>query len=1419
MAVEKIIPKGLDLDSDPRLLEAGMMTDAMNAVMSKNKVEANQSGVIRNQSGVIRAAYGNSAATFVTDSTTDGLADGKVIGSIADNQRNRVYFFFKHNTDNSKSSINVYYSDTSNHEKIFEGSWLNFTDADFVKADIVNGNFAQRNSIETILYFTDGVNPPRKINVDRALSGDYDGYTNTQLDLALNCIKGASTTPPSFRFENDSNVSGNNLKTDSFQFATQFIYKDGEESAISSYSSLAASKHYFDQGVGDGDLFGYNENVCKIDTNWYYDRDQYKDVVKVRLLARKGNIGNFVVLDELPTNKNVSRRVFGQSTTIWNFISGIYRFYNDSIYGAIDSTTVNKLYDAVPFTATGQAVAQNRLFFSDYTEFRPNGNDNGEDISASLTAIYPISFSFSNSSSSVFTAVSSANGWTTANLTQLDFSNSGSTVNATDIIPANSQIKISLIEDYSGGHIEANTFTFNDGAADIEIDVDLVLDNASRLIEYDITNSQEISIADLAIQYKNFIDSYEFSISWSESNAYGTDPSNNQWGAISFDAQATIKFNVNDQTLTDGVFIIQPYVDSASVSNVSTTQTGYNFVSFDFASSGTITQLPSSSHLTAQLTQIERFPYSATFKAGCSHDIGVVYYDEHGRSSFVNKLGNFYAKHFAERDPNALTDPEGLNVVGVEIGFSNDAPSWAKSYQIVYTGRNTFSDFTTYTVGQAYPEAEPNDNNPVDGLSYLNEGKLYVSLKTLDLYQKEKSALRDYSFTPGDKLRVISYKQDDGTTVYPKANDGSIIEFDIVDVVTLTSSNNEKIAWASNGTATQENEKYQGTFLVIDQPKITQGNTVTVGQLEENLSYQGFDWYQVTGTNYPSSTSVSQATTLWGQGCVVELLTPRDLSEDRPYYEIGERHPVLSSSGKYASNHGPVVKVFNGDVWWKKVACKSGVYDATTSQWTSGTPKDWEYLNNDIESSRINDFKSSEDWSKGRAHYVFENAATFRRYNGITYSDAYEEDVHNLSLSSFNATLSNFYYLEKKYGALNYIGNFNGNLLGVQENKMSMIPCKSNIIQYADGSAGITMSTDVLGLEQYASADFGVSYKDRSSVLIADNQAYFCDRSRRALLRYSADQLTPISKKGVESYFYDQLSSSNNTNRKIVSGYDTASDTYYVSMENVFTLGYNAPKGWWQSFYSFIPDFFDCVDSKMITYKNSATDGYTDRIVWSHSNASSGAYYLEETPTYWFYIEVVANNDPSKVKVLNAVSYESGASTRQLNCTLSTDINNNAGDDVFINASFFKRKENAFYAQAYKTNSNTRYRHIGKITGVSTVQITLAETDFSRTALQVGSALVYKNDNGVFVPMEAGENTASILSISHNENKIEANVTVTEDSLDKELYVILPQYSNGESLRGHWMKIKLDSNQSFNDEVYCVNAHISESKLSHSFNQ
>ena len=61
--------------------------------------------------------------------------------------------------------------------------------------------------------------------------------------FGLSAVKAAPTREPLAGFITDTNIKSNNLTGKLFQFATQFVYTDGEVSAISPYSKLSFSNN------------------------------------------------------------------------------------------------------------------------------------------------------------------------------------------------------------------------------------------------------------------------------------------------------------------------------------------------------------------------------------------------------------------------------------------------------------------------------------------------------------------------------------------------------------------------------------------------------------------------------------------------------------------------------------------------------------------------------------------------------------------------------------------------------------------------------------------------------------------------------------------------------------------------------------------------------------------------------------------------------------------------------------------------------------------------------------------------------------------------------------------------------------------------------------------------------------------------
>ena len=128
-----------------------------------------------------------------------------------------------------------------------------------------------------------------------------------------------------------------------FRFATQLIYKDGEESAVSPYSEIAVSSTLGLVGLDDDlDLTGKDYltgtmywTLIPYSSSESNDHEYRPEVIAVRLLGRDQNNGAWVVVDEFNPNEDLRRRVYGSNMKVFDKVTKVYTFYNEGVYGAV----------------------------------------------------------------------------------------------------------------------------------------------------------------------------------------------------------------------------------------------------------------------------------------------------------------------------------------------------------------------------------------------------------------------------------------------------------------------------------------------------------------------------------------------------------------------------------------------------------------------------------------------------------------------------------------------------------------------------------------------------------------------------------------------------------------------------------------------------------------------------------------------------------------------------------------------------------------------------------------------------------------------------------------------------------------------------------------------------------------------------
>ncbi len=348
--IDKVFPRKLNSSKDARVRGKDEMIDAVNVTIDDNTIDFKRGGEAASGNfGVLKPVKGNIA---VPNASVNFSGNGRVIGSCVD-QRNEEIYYFVYSSTASEQGVYKYSKSTNTVAPVLKSKYFNFSSVSFVESNLVyipKGESEAQFKIRPILFFTDDINEPRKIDLSRASEGQSLSNSNDVdfLDFVSVCPR-TPIDPPSAQFGNDPTSSVSNFKgKKGFQFAYQNIYKSGDVSAISTYSKLQVPAAYIYQGTAPNASF-FTENLIAVTIP---AASLGAEVDRVRLLVREGNVGSWFVADEIEyTSGDVQ-----------------FDFYNDKVLTILPEGETRRQFDSTPKKARAQEVTNNRLFFGNYVE-------------------------------------------------------------------------------------------------------------------------------------------------------------------------------------------------------------------------------------------------------------------------------------------------------------------------------------------------------------------------------------------------------------------------------------------------------------------------------------------------------------------------------------------------------------------------------------------------------------------------------------------------------------------------------------------------------------------------------------------------------------------------------------------------------------------------------------------------------------------------------------------------------------------------------------------------------------------------------------------------------------------------------------------------------------------------------------------
>ncbi len=350
---------------DERLLPPGEYIDAMNVRLGAT--ETTEIGAVENTKG------NDQLTTLAFDGTTLS-SSATCIGAYEDGAEETMYWFVhdplfggvklsldlivSYNTNNNALRYHVITYDTLNFDPLF----------------LITGV----EKIEDLLFFSDGLNPPRKINVTQNYPFPASGTTvDLTLDLDLNVIvqppgyetSSASYTPlPAPTFELLSLPGSENYIEDRFlSFAYRYRYKNNEYSATSLFSNPAFKPGVFKFSVKTFDNEGMLNRFNAINLSFGTGDER---VQEVDLLFKDSSTNSIYVIERFDKLENG-----WADNDIQTFL-----FTNSKIYSVLGADELLRLFDNVPKQAQALTIMGNRLIYGNYTDGYNITNSSGQVI-------------------------------------------------------------------------------------------------------------------------------------------------------------------------------------------------------------------------------------------------------------------------------------------------------------------------------------------------------------------------------------------------------------------------------------------------------------------------------------------------------------------------------------------------------------------------------------------------------------------------------------------------------------------------------------------------------------------------------------------------------------------------------------------------------------------------------------------------------------------------------------------------------------------------------------------------------------------------------------------------------------------------------------------------------------------------------
>ncbi len=1084
----------MNTDTDERLLPKGQYPNAENIRVANS--EGSDVGAIEN-------VKGNEKLTSLN------LSNAETIGAFADGASQKLYWFI---TSDAKDLVVEYDTNNAQTNILLESSKpdgvLNFNKNNLITGivKIVNGD-----SNKDLIIWTDDLNPPRVINIERAKTYGVDGFIEQDISL----VKRSPRYAPDVVLTYTPTTTENHLENKFLSFAYRYKYLDGGNSPLSSFTNYAFSPSEFDLDFQTMENKGMsnNFNAVRIDFN-----TGDKRVTDIELVFKESGSNTVYLIESF----NKENEVWGNNE-VQSFV-----FSNNKSLTALPEDELFRVFDNIPRQAKALELIGSRIAFGNYLEQYDLTNIYGEDIN--------IDYSLS------LTSLDLSGEELPVTIGDLVISDDILTLDLTGItLQRNNRVTISVVLDnivYTGSFEETFDFILNEDYVDAQAlaesedfiyfvetlmtaafeDGYSVTPPADSIIEevqpfvIESSTSTSITISSPSVVFR--VD---------DTPADDTDnPSNTHLETADFQYE-------NDTN----AFYKEVAVDSSLKTNRSY-EVGIIYIDADGRTTTVLTDEDNTINVDQKFSVNQN-----KIVANINHN--PPYWADRYKLVVKQNKGNYqtiYTNLFYEDGLFRWVKLEGANInkvkqgdtliVKSDLGGVVEDPIKVRVLEIVTKDK----DFI-----------EGNEDS--DGSEIIEESGVYMKIKPTGFDMNyTNSTARTYEGGSHLRYPVPTYTNPDfGTTVedtftpYP-LNAGSKVrlKFNFSAKGSISYSAEYDKSFRVNGNY----DSIQDWFEAEVEDLGSFGETYCRGGYGTGYGFtadgsQFYIWAHRDGTASRNIGTSLRIEVLSSDGIVIFETEPEDKGVEA-FYETAQTFDIVDNFHKGNIQDQDVdtpTAIIELDFFNCYVQGNGAESYRYLDAFNVGTSEDGEqllanYLDIDLRPSVTN----------------IEKYREVRRYADITYSETYNENSNLNGLGVFNLAKANYKEdIEKKYGFIQKLYARDTNLVVFQEDKVSYVLFGKDVLSNADGTVNVTSIEDVLGQQVMYTGEYGISRNPESFAFDANN-IYFIDSKRGCVCRLGAQGITEISMAGMRTFFKDDFK--NAIDNKKLGSYDPYLDQYVV---------------------------------------------------------------------------------------------------------------------------------------------------------------------------------------------------------------------------------------------------------------------------------